>query len=179
MVGILIGSDSDLPVVKGALEALELFDIPYEIEIASAHRLPERVSTYALTAVERGIKVIIAAAGGAAHLPGVIAAHTPLPVIGIPVGGGTLGGLDALLSIVQMPKGVPVATVAINGAFNAGVLAAQIIGAGDPAVREKVRAYKEQLAREVTAKNERLQTLGVDEYLRARGLGIELRTSRT
>ncbi|RPF47085.1 5-(carboxyamino)imidazole ribonucleotide mutase [Thermodesulfitimonas autotrophica] len=166
MVGIVIGSDSDLPVVKGALEALSLLQIPYEIEIASAHRLPERVREYAHTAAARGLRVIIAAAGGAAHLPGVIAAHTPLPVIGVPVGGGTLGGLDALLSIVQMPKGVPVATVAVNGAFNAGILAAQIIGASDPAVRERVAAYKEQLGREVAAKNERLQALGVDEYLR-------------
>lgn len=170
MVGIVIGSDSDLPVIRGAVDALVHFGIPHELEIASAHRVPERVHEYARTAVERGLKVIIAAAGGAAHLPGVIAALTFLPVIGVPVASGTLGGLDALLSIAQMPKGVPVATVAVNGAFNAGVLAAQIIGAGDPAVRDKVSAYKGALAREVAAKAERLKAVGVDEYLKNYGL---------
>lgn len=169
MVGIVIGSDSDLPVIRGAVEALTHFDIPYELEIASAHRGPERVHEYARTAVERRLKVIIAAAGCAAHLPGVIAALTPLPVIGVPVAAGALGGLDALLSVVQMPKGVPVATVAVNGAFNAGVLAAQIIGAGDPAIREKVSAYKEALGREVAAKARRLKAVGVEEYLKAKG----------
>ncbi|MEW6183517.1 MAG: 5-(carboxyamino)imidazole ribonucleotide mutase [Bacillota bacterium] len=166
MVGIVVGSDSDLPVIKGTIEALRLFDIPYELEIASAHRLPERVRDYARTAVERGLKVVIAGAGGAAHLPGVIAAQTPLPVIGVPIAGGTLGGLDALLSIVQMPKGVPVAAVALNGAFNAGVLAAQIIGAGEPAVREKVKTYKGKVGLEVTAKSERLKELGIEGYFK-------------
>lgn len=169
MVGIVIGSDSDLPVIRGAVDALVQFDIPHELEIASAHRVPERVQEYARSAVKRGLKVIIAAAGGAAHLPGVIAALTPLPVIGVPVASGTLGGLDALLSIAQMPKGVPVATVAVNGAFNAGILAAQIIGAGDPAVRDRVSAYKAALGREVTVKAERLKAIGVDEYLKAKG----------
>lgn len=168
MVGIVVGSDSDLPVIQGAVEALQLFNIPYELEIASAHRLPDRVREYARTASDRGLKVIIAGAGAAAHLPGVIAAHTPLPVIGVPVAGGTLGGLDALLSIVQMPKGVPVATVALDGAFNAGVLAAQIIGAGEPAVKEKVNQYKHSLAREVATKSERLKALGLDRYLKGK-----------
>ncbi|MEW6172807.1 MAG: 5-(carboxyamino)imidazole ribonucleotide mutase [Bacillota bacterium] len=165
MVGIVVGSDSDLPVIKGTIDVLLLFDIPYELEIASAHRLPERVREYARTAADRGLKVIIAAAGAAAHLPGVIAAQTPLPVIGVPITGGTLGGLDALLSIVQMPKGVPVATVALNGAFNAGMLAAQIISTGEPSVLEKVKAYKESLGREVAAKSLRLKELGIERYL--------------
>mgnify|MGYP000630989355 CR=1 FL=1 len=169
MVGVVLGSDSDLPVMRSAVEALALFGIACEVEIASAHRVPERVAEYARTAEARGLKVIIAGAGGAAHLPGVIAALTPLPVIGVPVAAGTLGGLDALLSIAQMPKGVPVATVAVNGAFNAGVLAAQILGAGDPALREKVKVYKEGLGREVAAKSERLRALGVEGYLKSKG----------
>lgn len=165
MVGIVVGSDTDLPIIRGTVEALELFGIPYELEIASAHRLPDRVAEYARTAVARGLKVIIAGAGAAAHLPGVLAAHTPLPVIGVPMGGGALGGLDALLSMVQMPKGVPVATVALNGGFNAGILAAQVIGAGEPAVLDKIRTYKDSLGRDVAAKSERLQTLGIKGYL--------------
>ncbi|MDI6631283.1 MAG: 5-(carboxyamino)imidazole ribonucleotide mutase [Bacillota bacterium] len=169
MVGIVVGSDSDLPVIRGAVEALERFGIAYEVEIASAHRAPDRVAEYGRTAEARGLKVIIAGAGAAAHLPGVLAAHTALPVIGVPVAAGTLGGLDALLSIAQMPKGVPVATVAVNGAFNAGLLAAQIIGAGDPAVRARIAAYKEELGRQVAAKTERLQALGLEGYLKAKG----------
>jgi len=168
VVGIVVGSDSDLPVIRGAVEALTHFGIPHELEIASAHRVPERVHEYGRTAVQRGLKVVIAAAGAAAHLPGVIAALTPLPVIGVPIAAGTLGGLDALLSVAQMPKGVPVATVAVNGAFNAGVLAAQIIGAGDPAVQEKVAAYKDALGREVAAKAGRLKAAGVEEYLKSK-----------
>ncbi|ACX51469.1 phosphoribosylaminoimidazole carboxylase, catalytic subunit [Ammonifex degensii KC4] len=164
LVGIVMGSDSDLPVVKGAAEALSLLQIPFEIRIISAHRSPAQALEYARTAAERGLKVLIAAAGGAAHLPGLLAALTPLPVIGIPVAAGTLGGLDALLSIVQMPRGIPVATVAVNGAFNAGILAAQIIGAGDPEVQKRVAAYKERLAAEVGEKDARLQSSGIEGY---------------
>jgi len=137
LVGIIVGSESDLPVVKEACEILELLDITYELVISSAHRAPRKTVEYASSAAERGLAVIIAAAGGAAHLPGVIAAYTPLPVIGLPISSGALNGLDALFSIVQMPSGVPVATVAINGAKNAALLAGQIIGVSDRSMREK------------------------------------------
>ncbi|MCL6638409.1 MAG: 5-(carboxyamino)imidazole ribonucleotide mutase [Firmicutes bacterium] len=171
LVGIVMGSDSDLPVMKDCAKVLDEFGIPYEITISSAHRVPEKTAGYARTAAERGLAVIVAAAGGAAHLPGVIAAHTPLPVIGVPVKSGALAGVDALYAIVQMPPGVPVATVAINGAKNAGILAAQIIGATDRAVREKVAAFKEKMARQVEEKDARLAALGVDGYLK----GMEVR----
>ncbi len=159
LVGIVMGSDSDLACVQKTLDVLAEFGIPCEAQVCSAHRTPRAAHDYAATAEERGLKVIIAAAGLAAHLAGVVASLTPLPVIGIPMAGGPLGGLDALLSTVQMPPGVPVATVAIGeaGALNAAVLAAQIIGAGDPAVREKVRAYKAKLAEKVAAKNRKLR----------------------
>lgn len=144
-IGIIMGSDSDLPVMQEAAKILDELELGYELTIVSAHRTPDRMSEYAKSAVERGLRVIIAGAGGAAHLPGMVAAMTPLPVIGVPVKTSSLSGLDSLLSIVQMPGGVPVATVAINNAKNAGLLAAQILGAGDAAVRTKIVSYKESL----------------------------------
>jgi 5-(carboxyamino)imidazole ribonucleotide mutase len=155
-VGIVMGSDSDYPALEPALAVLNEFGVPAEITIASAHRSPERAEAYARDAEARGLRVIIAAAGAAAHLAGVLAGRTVLPVIGVPLAGTPLGGLDALLSTVQMPSGVPVATVAIGGARNAAVLAVQILGAGDPALRERIRQYKARLAREVEEKAARL-----------------------
>ena len=146
LVGIVMGSDSDLPVMEKAGGVLDRFGIEYEIEVMSAHRKPARVSEYATSAQDRGLKVIIAGAGLAAHLPGVVAAHTPLPVIGVPLYQEGLAGADALYAIVQMPPGVPVATVAIGGSKNAAVLAAQIIATGDEEVAQKLRDYKKELA---------------------------------
>lgn len=164
-VGILMGSDSDLPVMKDAVELLEFFEIPYEISIISAHRTPEKAFEYAKTAEERGIEVIIAGAGGAAHLPGVIAALTVVPVIGVPIKSKTLDGLDSLLSIVQMPAGIPVATVGINNAKNAALLAAHILSIKYPEIKEKLKAYREKIKEDVIKKNEKLQKLGYKEYL--------------
>ncbi len=155
-VGIVMGSDSDLPVMREAAQILAEFGVVYEMTVASAHRSPARVEAYARDAAGRGIHVLIAGAGGAAHLAGVLAAHTTLPVIGIPLASSTLGGLDALLSTAQMPGGVPVATVGIGNARNAALLAVQILGAGDPALRERFRAYKARLASEVDEKAARL-----------------------
>lgn len=155
-VGILMGSDSDLPVMRDAARILAEFGIPFEMTIASAHRSPSRVEQYALEAEGRGIQVLIAGAGASAHLAGVLAGRTVLPVIGVPLAGSTLGGLDALLSTVQMPGGVPVATVGIGNARNAALLAVQILAAGDAALRERVRAYKARLAAEVDEKAARL-----------------------
>jgi 5-(carboxyamino)imidazole ribonucleotide mutase len=145
-VGIIMGSDSDLPVMEKAVGVLDRFGIESEIEVMSAHRKPARVTEYATSAADRGLKVIIAGAGLAAHLPGVVAAHTPLPVIGVPLYQEGLAGADALYAIVQMPPGVPVATVAIGGAKNAAVLAAQIIATGDEALAAKLRDYKKELS---------------------------------
>lgn len=145
LVGIAMGSQSDLPVMDDAAQILNDFDIPFEIRVLSAHRTPQEMTTYAETAHTRGVKVIIAGAGGAAHLPGMIAATSPLPVIGVPVPTRHMKGMDSLLSIVQMPKGVPVATVAIGGARNAGLLAIQILATADPALLEKMVAYKKDL----------------------------------
>ena len=144
-VGIIMGSDSDLPVMQAAADQLSEFGIAYEMTIVSAHRTPQRLYEYSQTAIERGLKVIIAGAGGAAHLPGMVAAITSLPVIGVPVKSSALSGEDSLLSIVQMPPGVPVATVAINGAKNAGILAAQILGTADSAIAKQVTDYKQSL----------------------------------
>ena len=144
-VGIIMGSDSDLPVMQAAADQLSEFGIAYEMTIVSAHRTPQRLYEYSQTAIERGLKVIIAGAGGAAHLPGMVAAITSLPVIGVPVKSSALSGEDSLLSIVQMPPGVPVATVAINGAKNAGILAAQILGTADSAIANQVADYKQSL----------------------------------
>ena len=137
IVGIVMGSDSDLPVMAKAAEMLDQLGVPYELTIVSAHRTPDRLTEYAKQAAGRGIRVIIAGAGGAAHLPGMVAAQTVLPVIGVPVQTRALGGVDSLYSIVQMPPGIPVATVAINGALNAGLLAAKIVALGDPELTEK------------------------------------------
>lgn len=157
LVAIVMGSDSDFTVMKEAGLALKEMGVSYETSIVSAHRMPEEMAAFAKGARKRGVRVIIAGAGGAAHLPGMIAAHTELPVIGVPVPIGYLQGQDALLSIVQMPKGVPVATVAIGNAYNAGLLAAQILGAGLPAaeatqILDRVLAYKSQLRKTVAAK---------------------------
>ena len=146
MVGIIMGSDSDLPIMQEAIAILESFDIQIEVDIVSAHRTPDKLYDYAKNAHKRGIKVIIAGAGGAAHLPGMVASMSPLPVIGVPVkSSNSIDGWDSVLSILQMPGGVPVATVALNGAKNAGILAAQIIGASDKSVLDKIIAYKEGL----------------------------------
>jgi 5-(carboxyamino)imidazole ribonucleotide mutase len=153
VVGIIMGSDSDLPIMREAEEVLSAFGVPTECTIVSAHRTPERMVEYGKTAHQRGIRVVIAGAGGAAHLPGMIASLTPLPVIGVPVKASiSIDGWDSVLSILQMPPGVPVATVALNGAKNAGILAAQILGAGDESIRDKVAAYKEELRAAVMKK---------------------------
>ena len=153
-----MGSDSDWPTVEPAAEVLADFGIPFEVGVVSAHRTPEKMLAYAKGAHSRGLKVIIACAGGAAHLPGMVAAATPLPVIGIPRALKDLDGLDSLLSIVQMPGGVPVATVSIGGAKNAGLLAARILGAGDPALQDKMVAYQEKMAEEVEQKDKNLRS---------------------
>jgi 5-(carboxyamino)imidazole ribonucleotide mutase len=146
IVGIIMGSKSDLPAMEPCMEQLEAFGVPYELKIASAHRKPLEVHEWASSAVERGIRVIIAAAGKAAHLGGVVAAYTPNPVIAVPMKTSDLGGMDSLLSMVQMPSGVPVATVAINGAKNAAILAVQMLGVGDDAYRQKIVDMKEEMA---------------------------------
>lgn len=160
MISIIMGSDSDLPVMRQAAEMAVFFGLETEMTIVSAHRTPERLFDYARKAHLRGIRVIIAGAGGAAHLPGMVASLSPLPVIGVPVkSSNSIDGWDSLLSIVQMPNGVPVATVALNAAKNAGILAAQIIGASDPEMREKILRYKAILAEEVLEKVEKLGKL--------------------
>jgi phosphoribosylaminoimidazole carboxylase PurE protein len=158
-VSIVMGSDSDLDIMREAATALEGFGIAYEIDVTSAHRSPDRTADYARKAAGRGIRVIIAGAGGAAHLAGVIAAHTTLPVIGVPISATSLNGMDSLLATVQMPAGIPVATVAIGkpGATNAGILAAQILGVADSAISEKLAAHKEKLASGVEEKSQKLQ----------------------
>jgi 5-(carboxyamino)imidazole ribonucleotide mutase len=165
-VGIIMGSTSDLKVMREAADILEEFGIAFEITIVSAHRTPDRLMEYASSAVSRGLKVIIAGAGGAAHLPGMVASVTPLPVIGVPVKASiSLDGWDSILSILQMPAGIPVATVALNGARNAGILAAQIIGASNPAVLDKVVAYKENLRKKVLESAEALKLKGYEKFL--------------
>ena len=149
-VRIIMGSKSDLPVMKEAIDILKNFDIEIEVDIVSAHRTPEKMMEYGKKAHQKGLKVIIAGAGGAAHLPGMIASFTPLPVIGVPIrSSNSIDGWDSVLSILQMPGGVPVATVALNGAKNAGILAAQIVGTSDPSILEKVNHYKEELKTKV------------------------------
>ncbi len=164
-VAIVMGSDSDLPTLIAAVEVLDQFGIPQEIQILSAHRTPEAMVNYAKSAQLRGIRVIIAGAGGAAHLPGMVASLTPLPVIGVPIPTRYLQGLDSLYSIVQMPRGIPVATVAIGNAHNAGLLAAQILAIGDPDLLNRVLAYRHQIKTQVEEKNAQLQTLGSYGYL--------------
>jgi 5-(carboxyamino)imidazole ribonucleotide mutase len=164
-VSIIMGSDSDLPIMQEAAIILDEFQISYELTIVSAHRTPQRMYTFAEKAANRGIKVIIAGAGGAAHLPGMVASLTPLPVIGVPIQTKTMSGLDSLYSIVQMPPGIPVATVAINGAKNAGILAASIIGSSNTTVLQKVMQFKASLENEVTVKIEKLEKIGHHTYL--------------
>ena len=156
-VAVIMGSDSDLPVVLGAINQLKVFNIPFEAHVISAHRTPYDAERFAKNARDNGFGVIIAAAGKAAHLGGVIAAYTTLPVIGLPIKSSTLDGLDSLLSIVQMPPGIPVATVAIGGAQNAAILAAQILGVSDEAIAEKLENYKSEMAEKVRSKDKELQ----------------------
>lgn len=157
VVGIIMGSESDLPVMQAAADILTKFEIAYELTIVSAHRTPDRMRTYATEAKSKGIKVIIAGAGGAAHLPGMVAAYTTLPVIGVPVrSSNSIDGWDSILSILQMPNGVPVATVALNAAKNAGILAAQVLGTGDDGIAKKLADYKTQLEDDVMTMVERV-----------------------
>ncbi|OBA16837.1 phosphoribosylaminoimidazole carboxylase [Ogataea polymorpha] len=165
LVGVIMGSDSDLPVMSVGCNILKAFGVPFEVTIVSAHRTPQRMVKYAAEAPERGIRCIIAGAGGAAHLPGMVAAMTPLPVIGVPVKGSTLDGVDSLYSIVQMPRGVPVATVAINNATNAALLAVRILGSSDPVYFSKMAKYMSEMENEVLEKAERLGSVGYEEYL--------------
>jgi 5-(carboxyamino)imidazole ribonucleotide mutase len=165
-IGIIMGSDSDLPTMQAAVEICAAFGVSYEVAIVSAHRTPDRMVEYAQSARDRGLKVIIAGAGGAAHLPGMVAALTPLPVIGVPVVSRTLQGLDSLYSIVQMPAGIPVATVAIGNAKNAGLLAVQILACDRPSLLDQVAQYRCNLETEVLAKQARLDQIGVSDYLR-------------
>ncbi len=162
LVGIIMGSDSDLPTMSAAPLMLDKLGVSWELDIVSAHRTPERTESYARTAEERGLRVIIAGAGGAAHLPGMIAASTPLPVIGVPVSATRLQGEDSLYSIVQMPAGVPVATVAIDNATNAAILAAQMLATGDDALRKRIADYKEELRSMVLSKSESLRSSSND-----------------
>lgn len=164
-VGIIMGSDSDLPVMSKAAEILEELNVDYEITIVSAHRTPNRLYEYAKNAEDRGIEVIVAGAGGAAHLPGMAAAMTVLPVIGVPVMTKTLSGVDSLYSICQMPPGIPVATVAINGALNAGLLAAKIIATNDSGLKERIKDYASKLESMVLDKAEKLENMGYQKYL--------------
>jgi len=164
-VGIIMGSDSDLPVMAEAAAVLASLGVVAETTIVSAHRTPGRLTEYAQTARSRGVKVIVAGAGGAAHLPGMVASHTVLPVIGVPIQTKAFQGLDSLLSIVQMPAGIPVATVAVGGGKNAGLLAARILGVGDPALAARLEAYARSLEAEVLAKAARLEAVGPEAYL--------------
>jgi 5-(carboxyamino)imidazole ribonucleotide mutase len=165
LIGIIMGSDSDLPTMEGAIAICEKFEVAYEVAIISAHRTPERMVEYAKTADLRNLKVIIAGAGGAAHLPGMVASLTPLPVIGVPVATKHLQGIDSLYSIVQMPKGIPVATVAIGSAHNAGLLAVQAIAAFDAELQAKIRQYRQELSQMVLDKQAQLTELGYQKYL--------------
>lgn len=160
-----MGSDSDLPTMASAIAVCEDFNVPHEVAIVSAHRTPDRMVDYASNAHKRGIKIIIAGAGGAAHLPGMVASKTPLPVIGVPVTTRQLNGVDSLYSIVQMPRGIPVATVAIGNAQNAGLLAIQILGTQDSDLQSKIEQYRQNLSQSVLDKQQRLDKLGYQEYL--------------
>lgn len=164
-IGIIMGSDSDLPTMQDAIAVCEEFALAVEVAIVSAHRTPERMVEYAQSAHQRGLKVIIAGAGGAAHLPGMVAALTPLPVIGVPVASRHLQGLDSLYSIVQMPAGIPVATVAIGNAKNAGLLAVQILATHQPELLTKVQQYRQSLANTVMEKQAKLEQIGYQKYI--------------
>lgn len=165
-VSIIMGSDSDLQVMSEGAKILEMLGIEYEMTIVSAHRTPERMFSFAQNAAERGIKVIIAGAGGAAHLQGMVASLTTLPVIGVPIKTNALSGVDSLYSIVQMPGGIPVATVAINGGLNAGLLAARILGISDESISKKIMNYQKQLELTVIRKAEKLENIGYESYLK-------------
>jgi len=167
LVSIIMGSDSDLPIMSAAADFLKKLEIPFELTIVSAHRTPDRLMDFGANAHKRGIKVIIAGAGGAAHLPGMVAAISPLPVIGVPIKSrNSIDGWDSILSILQMPSGIPVATVALDGAKNAGILAASILGAYDAEILQKVVDFKQELTNAVAAKYERLEEMGYEEYLK-------------
>ena len=172
-VGVVIGSDPDLEVMRPAVDALEEFDVGCEVRLLSAHRTPDQALEYARTAADRGLSVLIAGAGGTAHLPAVLAAVTPLPVIGVPVAATPLSGLDALLAIAQMPSGVPVACVAVDGGRNAGLLAARILGVADTGVRDRYERFREELAEKVTERDERVREQF--EHRRAGGSGVGFR----
>lgn len=165
LVAIIMGSDSDLKIMQDAAKVMEEFGIPYDLDIISAHRTPQRAMEFAANAHKNGLKVIIAAAGLAAHLAGSIAAHTSLPVIGVPIAGGSLNGVDSLYSTVMMPPGIPVATVAINGAKNAGLLAIQILALNNPELQDKITGYKKKMENEVIAKSDKLKNTGYKTYL--------------
>lgn len=165
MISIIMGSDSDLPVMREAADVLKELGVAFELDIVSAHRTPERMFGFAKTAHERGVRAIIAGAGGAAHLPGMVASLSPLPVIGVPIrSSNSLDGWDSILSILQMPNGVPVATVALNAAKNAGILAAQIMGSHDESLRRRILEYKAQMAEEVARKYRKLEEVGYEHY---------------
>jgi len=166
LVGIIMGSDSDLGIMKDAGDILQQFGVDFEYTVCSAHRLPSETAEYARGAAERGTKIIIAGAGGAAHLPGVIAAYTILPVIGVPVKTSTLSGVDSLYSIVQMPKGIPVATVAINGSANAALLAVEILALSDKKLQKRLTAYRQKMAEDVLKKDQKLKKIGAEAYLK-------------
>lgn len=167
-VAVIMGSDSDLEVMKNAAEMLEYFEIPYELTIVSAHRTPERMMKYSLEAKKRGIKVIIAGAGGAAHLPGMVGSLSSIPVIGVPIKSSSLSGLDSLLSIVQMPSGIPVATVAINGARNAAILACQILSIESIELAERIEKYKIKLNNDIQNKCLKIEKIGWKAYLKSK-----------
>ena len=178
VVGIMVGSDSDLPLIEETTGVLEELGIPFEITIGSAHRTPDRVAEYASTASDRGIRVIIAAAGAAAHLPGVIASKTLLPVIGVPVDSSPLSGVDALYSIAQMPGGVPVAAMAVgrSGARNAGIFAAQILALADPQIAERLADYRCRMAESVENKADRLAEMGLSRYIKEKSEGLRAKS---
>lgn len=165
LVGVIMGSQSDLPTMQAAVDILKRFHIPYEVDIVSAHRTPDKLVRYSRSAASRGLQVIIAGAGGAAHLPGMVAAITPLPVIGVPIKTSTLNGQDSLLSIVQMPRGIPVATVAIGNAMNAGLLAVRCLCSSRPALRDAMEAYQKELKEMVDSMSDKLLELGSDKFL--------------
>jgi len=167
-VAVIMGSDSDLPIIKETTEVLDQFKIKYQLHVLSAHRTPEKTIAFAKKAYQKGIKVIIAGAGGAAHLPGIIAAFFPLPVIGLPIKSKTLNGLDSLYSIVQMPPGVPVGTVAINGAKNAALLALEILAVSDNKIKEALLSFRKKQQQTVKEKSKKLNRLGAKEYLKTK-----------
>ncbi|MEZ4886189.1 MAG: 5-(carboxyamino)imidazole ribonucleotide mutase [Chitinophagales bacterium] len=174
LVSIIMGSDSDLPIMSAAADFLKQLGIPFELTIVSAHRTPDRMMDFGANAHKRGIKVVIAGAGGAAHLPGMVAAITPLPVIGVPIKSrNSIDGWDSVLSILQMPSGIPVATVALDGAKNAGILAASMLGAYDAEIQQKLIDFKEGLTQAVADKYTRLEEVGYEEYLKEKEVGSE------